>query len=388
MGRARRSTARIGIWVGLAAVMAVALTVTAYALTRGSNHPPKRSLAAAIHHVLSSKPVAGVHADFTVSPHLLSGTSSLLDSSSLAGASGSVWASGDRVRLVVRSQLGTAEVGLDGRTLTLYLPKSHAAYVLVLPQQSGEQKAAAHDSGTPSLAEISHTLAQLGRTLDISGAVAGNIAGRPAYTVRVGSRRDSGLIGPLAVAFDADNGTPLRVALYPRGSSKAAIAFQVSHIHYGKVPASQTALRLPAGTHVTHVHLPSRAELTHSVDQAQKSTHSSAAPVTSAAPASLAGMPRTAARTLSSARGGGLLAVYGHGLGAVIVIEHPSARSASRDASPAHSMLPSVSINGARGSMLQTTLGTIVTFSHVGKQYVVIGARPASAILAAARALE
>jgi len=387
MGRARRSTARIGIWLALAAVMAVALTVTAYALTRGDHHPPKRSLAAAIHHALSSKPVAGVSADFTVSQHLLPGTSSLLDSSPLAGASGSVWASGDRARLIVRSQLGAAEVGLDGRTVTLYLPRSHAAYVLALPQKR-DAKPESHDSGTPSLAEIRHTLSQLGRTLDISGAVAGNVAGRPAYTVRVSSRQDSGLIGPLAVAFDAANGTPLRVALYPRGSSQAAIAFQVSHIHYGKVPASQTALRLPAGTHVTHVHLPSKAELTHAVDRAKKGTHSSAAPVTSAAPASLAGMPRTVARTLSSGRGGGLLAVYGHGLGAVLVIEHSGAKGASPDASSAQTMLPPVSINGARGSMLQTTLGTIVTFSHGGKQYVVIGARPASTILAAARALE
>lgn len=386
MGRARRSTARIGIWLGLAAVMAVALTVTAYALTRSSNHPPKRSLAAAIHHALSSKPVAGVHADFTISQHLLPGTSSLLDSSPLAGASGSVWASGDRARLVVRSQLGRAEVGLDGRTVTLYLPRSHAAFVLALPQQRAEHEA--HDSGTPSLAEIRHTLQQLGRTLDISGAVAGNVAGRPAYTVRVSSRQDSGLVGPLAVAFDAANGTPLRVALYPRGSSKASIAFQVSHIHYGKVPASQTALRVPAGTHVTHVDLPSRAELTHAVDRVKRHTHSAAAPVTTAAPASLAGMPRTAARALSSPRGDGLLAVYGHGLGAVIVIERSGAKGALPDASPAHSMLPSVSINGAHGSMLQTTLGTIVTFSHGGKQYVVIGARPASTILAAARALE
>ena len=62
MGRARRSTARFGIWLALAAVMAAALTVTAYALTHGGKHPPKRSLAAAIHHALSSKPVAGVSA--------------------------------------------------------------------------------------------------------------------------------------------------------------------------------------------------------------------------------------------------------------------------------------------------------------------------------------
>ncbi|HET6847857.1 MAG TPA: hypothetical protein VFH74_03295 [Gaiellales bacterium] len=387
MGRARRSTARIGIWLALAAVMAAALTVTAYALTRGSKHPPKRSLAAAIHHAMASKPVAGVSADFTVSQHLLPGTSSLLDSSPLAGAQGSVWASGDRARLVVRSQLGTAQVGLDGHTVTLYLPKQHAAYRLALPK--GHADAKPHESGTPSLAEIRHTLSELGRTLNISGAIAGNVAGQPAYTVRISSRHDSGLIGPLAVAFDAAHGTPLRVALYPRGSSTPAIALQVSHIHYGAVPASQTALKLPSGTHVTRVHLPSKAEITHAMTHAQRSTHSSAAAVTSAAPASLAGMPRTAARELSSAKAGnGLLAVYGHGLGAVVVIEHAMTGGRSHAGAPSSSsMLPSVRINGARGNILQTTLGTIVTFDRGGKQFVVLGARPVSTILAAARAL-
>jgi hypothetical protein len=385
MGRARRSTARIGIWLALAAVMAAALTVTAYALTRGSGKPPKRSLAAAIHTALASKPVAGVHADFTVSQHLLPGAGFLLDSSPLAGATGTIWASGDHARLLVRSQLGTAEVGLDGRTVTLYVPSRHAAYVLDLPKHRAD--AAAHDSGAPSLSDIRHTLAELGRTLNISGAVPGTVAGRPAYTVRVSSRQDSGLIGPLALAWDAAHGTPLRVALYPRGSSRAAIAFDVTHINYGTVPGSQTAVRLPAGTHVTHVHLPSRAELTGALEHAKKSSHSSAARVSSAAPASLAGLQRTSARTFTSAKGGGLLALYGHGLGAVVVIEHAAGKARPGDASESSSMLPPVQINGVRGSVLQTTLGTVVTFSRGGTQYVVLGARPASTILAAARAL-
>jgi hypothetical protein len=365
--------------------MAAALTVTAYALTHGGKQPPKRSLAAAIHHALSSQPVAGVRAEFTGSQHLLPGTSSLLDSSPLAGARGSIWASGDHARLVLRSQLGTAEVGLDGHTLTLYLPKQHAAYMLALPKQHADTPT--HDSATPSLAEIRHTLSQLGRTLDISGAIAGNVAGQPAYTVRISSRHDSGLIGPLALAFDAAHGTPLRVALYAHGSSTPALAFQVSHIHYGAVPASQTTLKLPAGTHVTHVHLPTKAELMNAAKHAQHSAHSRAAPVSAAAPASLAGMPRTLARTLTTAKGNGLLAVYGHGLGAVVVIEHAMGGPAHADSHGSASMLPPVRINGARGSMLQTTLGTIVTFDRGGTQYVVIGARLAATILAAARAL-
>jgi hypothetical protein len=155
------------------------------------------------------------------------------------------------------------------------------------------------------------------------------------------------------------------------------------------VPGSQTTVRLPAGTHVTHVDFPSRGELTRSLDHVKKSSHSSAAPVSRAAPASLAGMPRTSARSFSSAKGGGLFAVYGHGLGAVLVIEHAAGAGQEQagTAAPSSSMLPGVRINGARGSVLQTTLGAVVTFSRGGTQYVVLGARPASTILAAARAL-
>ena len=384
MGMARRSTARLGGWLALAAVMAAALTVTAYALTRSSERPPKRPLAVAIHNALTAKDVSGVRAQFTISQHLIPGASSLLDGALLGGAHGTIWASGDRVRLVVRSQLGRVEAGFDGRAVTLYAPNRHAAYRVAVPHHGGDTASRNHGS-PPSLADIRRTLSELGRTLDISGAVPGNVAGRPAYTVRISARHDSGLIGPLALAWDAAHGTPLRVALYPRGASQPAIELQVTHIRYGKLAAGDTAVRMPAGTHVTAVELPTRAELRHAVDNARSDGHSSAAPPSAAAPATAAGLPRTVARSFSRSGARGLLAVYGRGLGSVVVIERQASGEAA--ARSDGSLFPSIRINGARGSQLVTTLGTIVSFRRGGTEFVVLGARQPSTIIAVARAL-
>jgi hypothetical protein len=384
MGKARRSTARIGGWIALAVVMAAALTVTAYALTRGAKHPPKRPLAVAIHEALTAGPVAGVRAEFSVSQHLLPGASSLFDRSLTGGAHGTLWASGDRVKLVVRSRLGTVVAGYDGSSVTVYVPKQHAAFRLAVPHHSD---AASHEGGSPpSVAEIRTALARLGRTFDFSGAIPGNVAGRPAYTVRVSLRHDAGVVGPLALAWDAVHGTPLRLALYPRGSSRPAIALQVSHIHYGSLSAQDTTVHLPAGTAVTPVHLPTRGEIRHALKHAHARVHGSVAPLSAVPPAVAGGLPRTVARSFSGAKGSGLVAVYGRGLGSVLVIERKaSARAAHAGAHD--SILPSVRINGTRGAQLTTTLGTVVTFTRSGTEYIVLGARAPSTVLAVARAL-
>jgi hypothetical protein len=46
-----------------------------------------------------------------------------------------------------------------------------------------------------------------------------------------------------------------------------------------------------------------------------------------------------------------------------------------------------VSINGVTGQELPTALGTMVRFTRGGVDYTVLGAQPASTVIAAARAL-
>jgi hypothetical protein len=380
----KRLSARIIGWVGLGVVMLAALTVTAFALARGNgNTPPKRSLAAALHTALAAPPVAGVTAQFTVSQHLIPGSSSFLSSSPLAGATGTVWAGQGHVRLEVHSQLGTAQLSYDGKTVTLYDPKHHTGYVLPVKsaQHAADAKSPKH---TPSLSDITRMLAQVSPQAALSGAVPGNIAGQPAYTVRVSARHDSGLFGPLAVAWDAAHGTPLHVALYARGSSTPALELRVTHISYGALPMRDLTVSLPHGTHITRVHLPSRSKVKSASKQVKAKNGIAAArhvgfPL--AAPSKLAGMTR---QLVKSNKDAGVLIVYGHGLGSIIVIERKAGGSASGQVP---SLPTKVSVNGAKGRELETTLGTVVTFTRGGVSFTVLGSQPAETILNAAASL-
>ena len=392
MGKSR-TTARFGGWIVLAVAMLAAVTVTAYALTRGNGHaPPKRPLAVALHDALASKPVSGVSARFTVTQHLIPGTSKLLATSPIMGASGRVWASGHSVKLALHSAaLGTAVLAFDGKALTLYDPKSHCAYRLPLPQHASAAKAdaAKHESsgGVPTVADLTKAITEAGKAVSLSGAIPGVIAGHGAYTVKISAKHDSGLIGPLAIAFDAAHGTPLQVALYSKHSSTPAIAFTVTHINYGKLPARDMQLRMPHNTKITTVQLPSQSELKSAVSHLRKRGKKQLKAVSTGAihlPASLAGMPRAHVHPA----GFGSVAVYGNGLGSIVVIAHRTTGGQAGMASSATSFLPSkVSVNGAAGHELATTLGTFLTFTRGGVSYTVLASQPASTVLAAARAL-
>lgn len=380
----KRSSTRIVGWLGLGVVMLAALTVTAFALARGNgNAPPKKPLAVALHNALAAPAFAGVTAQFTVSQHLIPGSSSFLSSSPLAGATGTVWAGQGRVRVEVHSQLGTAQLSYDGTTVTLLDAKHHTAYVL--PVRSGhhgsETKSSKHP---PSLSDITRMLAQINPQAAVSGASPGTIAGRPAYTVRISARHDSGLFGPLAVAWDAAHGTPLHVALYARGSSTPALELSVTHISYGALPLRDLTVSLPHGTHTTRLHLPSKSKIHSAADHAKAANGLAAArhvgfPV--AAPAKLAGMTRQLVRSNKDA---GVLIVYGHGLGSIVVIERKAGDTA---AGSVPSLPTKVSVNGTEGGELETTLGTVVTFTRGGVSYTVIGSQPAATILSAAASL-
>lgn len=388
MGRLTTSSRRSLGWIGLAVVMLAALTVTAFAVARNSHKlPPKRPLAVALRNALTARPVAGLSARFVLNEHLLPGSSTAFSNSPLAGASGSVWASGGRVRLLIHSQLGTEQLTYDGSTLSLFDPRQHTVYVLALkPHDASSQDAAARSHSVPSVAEIGRMLTRLSGQALLSGAIPDNLAGQPAYTVKLTPRHNAGLIGQLQLAWDASHGVPLRFAVYPRGSTTPAIELAVSHISYGKLHASDLAMRMPHGTKVEHVQLPTRSELHH----ASRHTSSATGPTAVAravgfrlaAPATLAGQARELVRSVDLGGHSAALLVYGRGLGSVVVLEQRMSRSSSPLA-----VLPSASVNGLRGRELETTLGTLVQFSRGGVTYTVVGSQTAATIMGAAQSL-
>jgi hypothetical protein len=382
----KRSLVRVLGWAGLALVMLGAVSVTAMALTASHGKvPPSKPLALALHDAATAPPVAGVTAHFAVHQHLIPGSSTLLSSGPLAGATGTVWASGNKVRLSVHSQLGSTQLAYDGKSLTFFNPKNHAAYRLGLPSHE-HGTASSTDKAPPSVADISKMLTGAGNDAVLSGAIPGNIAGLPAYTVQVRSRHSSGLVGSLALAWDATHGVPLRFAITPRGSDTPALELVVTNIRFGKLPPGATSLTLPPGTHTEAVHLPSK----HQLKGAGKHVHSvnGAGAVAKAvkfhliAPATLAGRSRTEVRSL----GDGALVAYGKGLDSLLVYEQPASGHGAAGAGALPVMSP-VTVNGARGHELETTLGSILQFSKGRVTYTVAGFQTADTILSAAQSL-
>jgi hypothetical protein len=387
MGTIKRwsATSLVG-WLALAVALLSAISVTAYAMTRGDGpKPPKRSLASAVHRALTAKPVSGLTADFRVDQHLLAGTSTSFSSNPLlAGATGHVWIGGGHARLVLSSRLGTTSIAFDGHEVTLYDRKHHVAYVL--PVKHHEQPGGATEHNVPSVAQISRALARAAEFAVISGAIPSNIAGREAYAVHVSPRHDGGLFGEFDLAWDAAHGVPLRFAIFPRGSSQAAISISVTHIRFGSVAASALSATPPAGTKIVHVHMPSRHDRTgqkpHPLTAVGQAAASKAVGFAVVAPATLAGLPQHQVRAIGIGSHHAALVTYGRGLGTLFVLEQ---RKTGKD-TPL-SALPSVRVNGIRAHELDTTLGSVIQWSRGGITYTIAGSQSAERIMSAAKSL-
>ena len=385
----RRASTRQLLIAVIAVIVVAAGSAVAFA-GGGGPKPPHRSLADALHRAAVAKPVQGVTARVQFSDHLIPSGSLGSSSPLITGATGRVWAGGGKVRIELQSSAGDTEIGFDGSTVTLYDVASGTAYTMAVPHHSHGSADAMRHHSAPSVADIRKALAKLSQHVDLSGAIPGDIAGRPSYTVRVSPRHSGGLLGSVQLAWDAAHGVPLRFAVYSRTDSSPVLSLTVTDISFGKVPASDLAVPLAPGTKVVKVHMP-----THPAQPAQSSrTHqpaitgpaavARAVPFRLSAPASVVGLPRHSVRLVMFGGSKTAMAVYGQGLGALVVLEQPVPAKASH--SPLAS-LPTVSIDGASAHELDTALGTLIQFDRGGVRYTVVGSLPQAAAEAAARAI-
>jgi len=102
------------------------------------------------------------------------------------------------------------------------------------------------------------------------------------------------------------------------------------------------------------------------------------------APDTLVGLPRQDVRLVGNSDSKAALVVYGHGLGAIVVVER-QARAGGNNG--AMGSLPKVSLNGVTAHELATQLGTVLTWKQGQVAYVLAGSVPPAAAEAAARAL-
>lgn len=395
----------------IAGVLAAILAGTAIAIAAvGSGPVPKpKPLAQAVHAALSAPAVSGVSARITFTNHLIdSGDIQGIDPL-LMGGSGRLWISpGHGLRIELQSANGDAQIVVNQTSFWAYDPLSDTVYEGRLPAEksagAGAGAPTRHD-GIPTVAQIESVIQRLAGHVTMSGAIPGDVAGRPVYTVRFVPRTNGGLLGGAALSWDAQRGVPLRFALYARGDSSPVLELAATDISYGSVPASVFAMSPPSGAHVVRLDLPLGAAGSSGAGSLAKQTGSktrdheitgvkAVSPRLSfalVAPAGLAGQARRSVSLLGRGSHAGALVAYGNGLGGIYVIERPAGQakapgaSANADGPGLH--LPSVSIGGVQAQELPTALGTVLTFTRSGVSYTVAGSVSRATIESAARSL-
>jgi outer membrane lipoprotein-sorting protein len=383
----RLSTQRL---IGAIAVLLVLITggvaVARSALSSGTP-PPASQLDQAILSATSGPAPVGVTAriNFTntliASGSLPNGTTSPL----LSGATGRLWIqSGGKFRLELQSTAGDTQIYSDGQRISVFDAASNTIYRL--PAMAATPSTADSSQGPLTLASIDKALADLGMHVNMSAATPTTVAGQGAYETTLSPKANGGLLGGLAVAFDAATGLPLRLGITAAGSSTPVLQLEVTNISYGAVADSDVTVTPPSSAKVVDI----------SPQDAPNAGGNGSPPITGlAAVQAAAGFPVTAPATLDGLAQESVrlvdwngtkvaVAVYGKGLGSIVVAESPAT---AKDPLAGLDQLPSVSINGTTGRELATALGTAITFQHGQVRTLVVGSVPTVSAEQAARVL-
>ena len=355
--------------------IAIAAGGTAIAIAAGGagSTPPPKPLARAVHDGLTAPQVQGITARVKFTNHLIDSSGIHGANPLLSGAEGRLWfAPGKGFRLELQSDNGDAQVVANPHSFFVYDGTSNTAYQGKVPNH--RERRAERNHKVPSVSRIQQGLNRARKhKLDISGPTPGNIAGQPAYTVRVGPGEPGGLLGAVELAWDAARGLPLRVAVYARGNSDPVLELVATEISYGPVDTANFAIQPPADAHVVNVDTGGKHERARAARKL---------PFKVVAPKTLAGRKRSGVRVL---HGRVALVRYGRNLDGLLVVEKAAKPESS--ANNNHLEFPTVDVNGATAKVIDTPLGSVVTFQRGGVQYTVLGSVHAAVTEAAARGL-
>ncbi|HEY1368077.1 MAG TPA: hypothetical protein VGF23_13210 [Gaiellaceae bacterium] len=376
------STRRLIVLVAAVAALAAGGAAIAVAARGGGPTPPPKPLAQAIHDALAAPQPAGIIARIDFTNRLFPSGSIVGQAGSalLSGATGRLWMTNDgRGRLELQSDAGDVQVVWNPTKITIYDASSNTVYTLTRPPRPDTSK----QETAPALSQISDFLRELAGYASVSDAQPSNVAGEPAYTVRVSPKHDGGLLGAAELAWDATHGVPLRAAVYAQGSSSPVLQLEATQISFGPVSSSDVDVSPPANAKTVDL-----GSLARSAAKAPAGSVSGLDAVRAeagfpvVAPDTLVGLPRRDVRLV----GGNVLVVYGQGLGAIVLVERKADTTAPQQGGLLSS-LPQVSIDGATGHELATQLGTVLQWQEGGVSFVLAGSLPPAAAEAAARDL-
>jgi outer membrane lipoprotein-sorting protein len=372
----RLPLSRLLLLCGMVVALGIGITALAVGLSTGPVPPPK-PLAEAVHDALAGgreQPIQGMSAQIQFTNRLLEGANlasgssdgggsggggGLASSPLVTGASGRLWISADgRARLELQSEQGDSQILYDGRTVSLYDAATNTEYRYTPSQGSdggGADSNPAHHHAVPTAQEIEAALAHAtAHGATISAATPTDVAGQPAYTVRISPTHNGGLVGGAELSWDATNGVPLRAAIYSSTSSAPVVELAATSISYGSVESSVFELSPPSNTKVEEVVPPTPHEPSPSQPTQGGADHPT-------------------------------VTTHGEGLAGIAVIESP-AKGGAKEGEQLEA-LPQVKINGINAAELATPLGTLLSFERNGVRYLLAGSVTPASIEAFARGL-
>lgn len=370
------------------------------ATTGGGPEPKPEALPVAVHDALTAPELHGVSGRIQFTNHLINSSDVQGGSPLLSGASGRFWAAADgHLRLELQADAsadsGTSDTQVlaDRSRVSVYDSGTNTVYEATLPKGHDHTTSdASANEQPPSLGQVKKGIARLMDHALVSGAEPTDVAGQPAYSVRLEPKQHGGLLGGAELAWDAVHGTPLRAAVYAKGDSSPVVELKVTDISYGPVRSSVFDISPPADAKVVDLSPSAGDSGAHGdspavtgLDQVQQHV---SFPVT--APDAAAGLPRSDIRLIQNGKDAGVLVTYGHGLDGIAVLEWPVERNSSSTGpggDQGQLTLPTVSVDGIQGQELETPLGAMVHFERAGVGYTVLGSVPGATALAAARDL-
>ena len=369
----RRASATTLTAVGLSAAVVFVGANWLWSVDRSPpKPPPPTTLQELTLRELSGPGPAGVTARFRYVDSLVPTTNLVPDATSggsplplVSGAEGRLWYANGRLRMEFQTDQGDTQLLLTGNRALVYDAADGTAYSAILPTVGVPQLARSGLEGASTLLYSFSGDAAISKPRPI---VTG---GRPAYTVRIAPTHDGGLVRSASVAVDAETGTPLRLELFGVGSEAPLLELALSDVSYGEIERSVFRLKLPFGMRPLAVRFAAPPSVGGTV------------PCT--APATLAGLElRTCREASRSTDVSGRVLVYGTNLSSVVVLEQPGGGDPGGGL---WSLLPSVSVSGASGRELVTSLGTVIRFVRGGVTYTVLGSMPKPVVEAVARGL-
>ena len=400
------STRRLLAVVAGVVIAAAGGTAIAVAAGSGGPVPPRESLAKALHQAATAPEVTGITARIKFTNNLISSSDLQGSDPILNGATGRLWLSPSThaLRLELQGNGSDAQVVVKNGAFSIYDPMSNTVYKGTLPSQ-GSSKDKSSTGAIPTVAQIQTQLSQLMQDVNVLGPTPRNVAGQPAYKVRLSPKHDGGLLGSIQLAWDAAHGVPLGIAIYSTQSSTPVLELKATNISFGQVPASDFKVSAPRGAKIVKVSTPGgQAAAAHAKAHGKRATKAGSEvtgpaavqaklPFTLAAPDTLVGLPRQSVELLDWGGSPAALVTYGQGLGGIAVVEQTaSTQTSSQPQSQSGGngpglTLPTVSINGHSGQELATALGTVIRVSSGGVEYTLLGSVPPSAAEPAAKAL-